>query len=70
MRSHCKPHRQSFHHDPFPEPSFRTAFEDRVKSEAGIMALEIADKISDMILFHTRVRRNGIKMMQPVEEDW
>jgi transcriptional regulator with XRE-family HTH domain len=44
------------------------AFMGRVTSEGGKNALAIADKISDMILFHSKVRTNGTQMMQPWEE--
>ena len=44
------------------------AFMGRVTSEGGKNALAIADKISDMILFHSKVRANGTQMMQPWEE--
>ena len=44
------------------------AFMGRVTSEGGKNALAIADKLSDMILFHSKVRSNGTQMMQPWEE--
>lgn len=44
------------------------AFMGRVTSEGGKNALAIADKLSDMILFHSKVRANGTQMMQPWEE--
>jgi hypothetical protein len=31
-------------------------------------AFQIADKVSDSILFHRKVRENGIKMMAPLED--
>ena len=43
------------------------AFMGRVASDGGKNALAIADTLSDMILFHTRVRTNGMQMMQPWE---
>lgn len=49
------------------ETSFTLAFMGRVTSDGGKKALEIADTLSDMILFHTRVRENGINMLQPWE---
>lgn len=49
------------------ETSFTLAFMGRVTSDGGRKALEIADTLSDMILFHTRVRENGINMLQPWE---
>ena len=42
-------------------------FMGRVETEAARDALRIADEVSDMILFHKRVRRNGTAMMQSVE---
>lgn len=44
------------------------AFMGRVTSEGGKNALAIADKLSDMILFHSKVRANGTQMMQSWEE--
>ena len=38
-----------------------------VKTEEEKNALRIADEVSDMILFHSRVRKNGLSMMQPWE---
>ena len=49
------------------ETSFTLAFMGRVTSDGGKKALEIADTLSDMILFHARVRENGINMLQPWE---
>lgn len=43
------------------------AFMGRVASDGGKNALAIADTLSDMILFHARVRTNGMQMMQPWE---
>ena len=40
------------------------AFMGKVDSEQARNALEIADKLSDLILFHARVRENGIAMME------
>ena len=40
-------------------------FESRVSSENGKHAIRLADEISDMILFHSRVRKNGEQMMHP-----
>ena len=40
----------------------------KAPSKEAIKAIELADIISDMILFHTRVRINGDKMMQPWED--
>jgi hypothetical protein len=40
------------------------AFMGKVESGQAKNALEIADKLSDMILFHSRVRENGVEMME------
>jgi transcriptional regulator with XRE-family HTH domain len=40
------------------------AFMGKVESRQAKNALEIADKLSDMILFHSRVRENGVDMME------
>ncbi len=39
-------------------------FMGKVESEQGKNALEIADKLSDMIIFHSKVKENGIVMME------
>ena len=39
-------------------------FMGKVESEQAKNALTIADRLSDMILFHNRVRENGIEMME------
>ena len=43
------------------------AFMGKVESDEAKEALNIADKLSDMILFHSRVRDNGVAMMKPWE---
>lgn len=40
-------------------------FIGRVKSKEAQRGIEIADELSDMILFHTRVYENGKKMEKP-----
>lgn len=45
------------------------AFMGRVESQEAKNALEIADKMSDMILFHRKVRKNGTEMMNPWEDE-
>ena len=40
------------------------AFMGKVESEQAKNALKIADTLSDMILFHSRVRENGAAMME------
>ena len=45
------------------------AFMGKVQSEQAKQALQIADEISDMVLFHKRVRENGNAMMDAWEDD-
>lgn len=40
------------------------AFMGKVESEQAKKTLKIADTLSDMILFHSKVRENGIAMME------
>ncbi|MBR1710483.1 MAG: helix-turn-helix transcriptional regulator [Clostridia bacterium] len=42
-------------------------FMGRVETDEAREALRIADEVSDMILFHHRVRENSVKMNQPWE---
>lgn len=49
-----------------PDEDVVHAFMGKVASQQAKDALTIADKLSDMILFHSRVRENGTLMM----EDW
>lgn len=44
------------------------AFMGRVKTEEARQAIRVADEVSDLILFHTKVYENGRKMEQPWEE--
>ena len=43
------------------------AFMGKVESKEAKEALHIADRLSDMILFHSRIRKNGMKMMESWE---
>lgn len=43
------------------------AFMGQVNSKQAREALQIADSLSDMILFHRKVRENGMAMMKPWE---
>ncbi|MDD6069187.1 MAG: helix-turn-helix transcriptional regulator [Clostridiales bacterium] len=45
------------------------AFMGKVASQQAKDALTIADKLSDMILFHSRVRENGTRMMETWGDD-
>ena len=42
-------------------------FMGKVETEPAREAIKIADQVSDLILFHAKVKRNGKAMMQPVE---
>ena len=44
------------------------AFMGRVKTEEARKGIQLADELSDMILFHTRVCENGKGMEQPWED--
>lgn len=44
-------------------------FMGRVKSKEAQRGIEIANELSDMILFHTRVYENGKKMEKPWENN-
>lgn len=44
-------------------------FIGRAKSKEAQRGIEIADELSDMILFHTRVYENGKKMVKPWENN-
>ena len=44
------------------------AFMEQVKTEEAREGIQLADELSDMILFHTRVCENGKKMEQPWED--
>ena len=45
------------------------AFMGKVQSEQARKALQTADELSDMILFHKRVRENGNAMLATWEDD-
>lgn len=45
------------------------AFMGKVQSEQAKRALQVADELSDMILFHKKVRENGNNMMVDWEDD-
>ena len=44
------------------------SFMGRVKTEEARKGIQLADELSDMILFHSRVCENGKKMEQPWED--
>lgn len=43
-------------------------FKGRVKTEEARKGIKLADELSDMILFHTRVCKNGKKMELPWDD--
>ena len=44
-------------------------FMGKVQSEQAKQALQVADELSDMILFHKKVRENGTALMAAWEDD-
>lgn len=44
-------------------------FMERAKTEEARKGIQLADELSDMILFHSRVYENGKKMEQSWEDD-
>lgn len=52
-----------------PEENVIHAFMGKVASQQAKDALALADKLSDMILFHSRVRENGSLMMKAWRDD-
>lgn len=55
--------------DAIQEENIVHAFMGRVASQQAREALEIADKLSDMILFHSHVREKGTLMMEAWGDD-
>lgn len=51
------------------DPSIVHVFMGKVQSEQAKQALVTADEISDMIIFHKKVRENGKSMMSAWEEE-
>ena len=43
------------------------AFMGRVETREAREALKVADEVSEMILFHSRVRRNSLITLEPLE---
>lgn len=39
------------------------------KTEEAKEGIQLADELSDMILFHIRIKENGEKMEQPWDDD-
>lgn len=46
------------------------AFMERVKTPEARRGIQMADELSDMILFHTKVYENGKRMEQPWYDDY
>ncbi|MBE6013763.1 MAG: helix-turn-helix transcriptional regulator [Lachnospiraceae bacterium] len=53
----------------YAETDIALAFMGKVQSDEAKQALKVADELSDMILFHKRVRENGNNMMETWEDD-
>ena len=43
------------------------SLKNRVKTEESKKALDIADHLSDLVLFHKMVRENGTETMKPFQ---
>ena len=43
------------------------SLKNRVKTEESKKALDIADHLSDLVLFHKMVRKNGTETMKPFQ---
>ena len=41
----------------------------RAKTEEAKKGIQLADELSDIILFHTRIKENGEKMEQPWDDE-
>ena len=41
----------------------------RARTKEAREGIQLADEVSDMILFHTRIYNNGRKMEQPWDEE-
>ena len=41
----------------------------RAKTEEAKEGIQLADELSDMILFHTRIKENGEKMEEPWDDN-
>ena len=50
------------------ENSIRALFA-RAKTEEAKEGIQFADELSDMILFHTKIKENGEKMEQPWDDE-
>lgn len=50
-----------------PDTDVIHTFMGKVESEQAKNALKIADKLSNMILFHKKVRENGMAMMEDMD---
>lgn len=42
----------------------------RARTKEEKEGIELADEVSDLILFHTKIKKNGDKMEQPWDDDY
>ena len=42
----------------------------RARTKEAKEGIQIADEVSDLILFHTKIKKNGEKMEQPWDDDY
>ena len=42
----------------------------RARTKEAKEGIQLSDELSDMILFHTRIKENGEKMEQPWDDDY
>jgi len=54
--------------NPVAETNIIHVFMGRISTEEAYQAIKIADKLSDMILFHNRVKAKGEKMLKEWDE--
>lgn len=54
--------------NPVTETNIIHVFMGRISTEEAYQAIKIADKLSDMILFHNRVKAKGEKMLKEWDE--
>ena len=42
----------------------------RARTKEAKEGIQLADELSDLILFHTKIKKNGEKMEQPWDDDY